>query len=243
LTYATQMMMVALVGVGLSLSEVGRARILYVAASIVVVFGIVFSYARGPWMGFMAALLIFFWGWKKRVAIAAGIALLVLTVAVAFFSPSLKSRAEAAFSSSANADRIALWSTTVDMIRDHVWLGVGPGMYRRAIPPYREGYNVRFLSSAHAHHNVLQELAERGLINTVLLAAFWFTIFYMGALKLKAADGKSRLVYLGMQSAIFGFWVAGMFQYNLGDAENAMLAYLVCGCITSGDKSDDGESG
>jgi len=242
LTFGTQMMMIALLGIGLVLTENIRSRTIYLISTAIVILGLVFSYARGPWLGFAAGFLIFFWSWNRKMAITFGLALLIICAAFISISPSLMARAEAAFSSSANPDRIAMWRSTAEMIEDHPWLGVGPGMYRRAIQPYREGYNVEFLSAAHAHNNVLQELAERGILGTVLLTAFWFTIFYAGALKLSASEKQKRGLYLGMLVALFSLWVSGMFQYNLGDAENAMLAYLICGFVIGWGVNHDAKS-
>lgn len=239
LTFGTQMMMIALIGIGVTLTENINKIALYLIGVALVVVGLVLSYARGPWLGFAAGFLIFFWSWNRKVAILFSLAFIIISAAIVSISPSLMARAEAAFSSSANPDRIAMWRSTVEMIKDHTLLGVGPGIYRRAIQPYREGYNVEFLSSAHAHHNVLQELAERGVLGTAFLIAFWFTIFYVGALRLNASEKQKRGLYLGMLSALFSLWVSGMFQYNLGDAENAMLAYLICGFIIGWGGSHD----
>lgn len=239
LTYGTQMMMVALLGTGMALKENVKNRAFYTIGTVIVLLGLVFSYARGPWLGFAVALLVFFWVWNKKMAIIFGLAFFITATAVVSISPSLMVRTYTAFSSSANADRIAMWRTTSEMIKDHLLFGVGPGMYRRAILPYRENYNVEFLSAAHAHHNLLQELAERGVVGTVFLIAFWFTIFYMGALRLRLYGKQKKELYLCMIVALFSLWVSGMFQYNLGDAENAMLAYLICGFITGWRDTND----
>lgn len=243
LTYGTQMMMVALLGIGVILKENVKNRTAYLGGVALVFLGLVFSYARGPWLGFAVALIVFLWSWSKRMTIVFGLVFFIATIAVVSVSPSLIERAEAAFSSPANVDRIALWRTTIEMIKDYPLFGVGPGAYRRAIIPYRKDYNVGFFSGAHAHHNLLQELAERGIVGTIFLVAFWFTIFYTGVLRFKLCRESKKLLYLAMMVSLFSLWVSGMFQYNLGDAENAMLAYLLCGLITGWRDSDDTKSG
>jgi putative inorganic carbon (HCO3(-)) transporter len=72
--------------------------------------------------------------------------------------------------------RFVLWHRSLEMLRDHPLLGVGPGNWRVVVPQYgAEGLNVSFLDGSvvrdHAHNVYLETGAETGLPGLVLYLA------------------------------------------------------------------------
>ncbi len=77
-----------------------------------------------------------------------------------------------------NIHRLTAWRSSVEMIRDHPLMGVGPGNWRIAILYYFEGKNVRIeaVNWARPHNDFLWVFAEKGMVGFVLFVA----IFVMG---------------------------------------------------------------
>ena len=68
--------------------------------------------------------------------------------------------------------RVLQWSDTLRMIAAHPWGGVGPGAYGEAYPAWQTV--PEFAVFAHAHSDLLEWLAETGLVGGVgLVAAVW----------------------------------------------------------------------
>jgi putative inorganic carbon (hco3(-)) transporter len=123
--------------------------------------------------------------------------------------------------------RLTLWKAGARMIRDHPWFGVGPERVPTEFLKMYRGSNLANIYYGHLENNFLQIAAERGLI---CFAAFlWFLIeLYAGLLRLlKVTDEGTRWTVLSAISALTGFVVSGLFQYNFGDSEVLLLLLFI----------------
>jgi putative inorganic carbon (HCO3(-)) transporter len=123
--------------------------------------------------------------------------------------------------------RLTLWKAGARMIRDHPWFGVGPERVPTEFLKMYRGSNLKDVYYGHLENNFLQIAAERGLI---CFAAFiWFLLeLYAGLVRLlKAADDGTRWIVLSAISALTGFVVSGLFQYNFGDSEVLLLLLFI----------------
>lgn len=106
--------------------------------------------------------------------------------------------------------RPTAWRPAVSMIRDHPWLGVGPGRYSYTL--VAGGYASRSSPvSAHAHSLPLQIAAESGVPAAVAFLAIWWSL--LGGLR--RCCGGNRSVNL-LAFAFGGVLVAYLIR-NLGD--------------------------
>lgn len=142
--------------------------------------------ARAAWLTYGLVVLVTgvqHWGWKRT-----GIGLLgggVLTVLLAVsFSNFLGPRIERSLAvldmeeqglDFALSGRLVLWQTTARIIIDHPLTGVGTDNFQAAYKAYA-GPNDQFVEwgragAFHAHHIVLEILAETGLIGLLLWLA------------------------------------------------------------------------
>ncbi len=121
-----------------------------------------------------------------------------------------------------------LWKGAYRIIKDHPWSGVGLGNFRLAYKNYlpyelQKTYN-------HAHNNFLQLGAETGLPG---LAAFIVLNIAILVFLLKSyfrVSEEARKTWIGgVLCAFVGFHLAGLFEYNFGDSEVAMLFWLLVG--------------
>lgn len=141
------------------------------------------TYSRGGWLALVAmGLLGLGLGltrvpFKVRVPLVGGLATLV--VAVVAVVPAIQIRLLSIFSGrgdSSNNFRITVWNTVGEMIRDHFWLGIGPGNRTfEAIYPYyqRAGFNA-----LGAYSVPLETWVELGVIGLVLFS--WLVLLIGG---------------------------------------------------------------
>jgi O-antigen ligase len=105
-------------------------------------------------------------------------------------------------------------------------IGVGPGqlkhVYARVAPP-----EALRRSTSHLHNTPLQILVERGIVG--LAAWLWIFVAFLvrgTAILRRLPRGASgdRALVLGSLAAIVTFLIAGLFEYNFGDAEVLLVA-------------------
>jgi O-antigen ligase len=171
------------IGLAVALLGLGRRRLLYGLALIPIGVAIVLSQSRGAiFVGVPLSILAIGllaggrWLWATvGVLIVGGIAAIPL-----LNSP----RIQALFSGGGGTSffRVALWKSTLEMIRDQPWFGVGPDNFLYA-------YRGRYLrpeawqepSLSHPHNVVLDFAARLGLIGLGVFiwmqAVFWITAF------------------------------------------------------------------
>ena len=241
LTYGNSLMMVLFLNVALFFSASSRKEKIALAGAFVLsLAALFFTYARGPWMGFMAGCMLYgFVKGKKGMAILA-VAVILIGGAFYFGSKSVRDRMETVAASQADVERIITWQIAVKMIKDYPIFGVGPGMFHQMVDSYRTGYNVHFTSRSHAHNSYLQVLVESGIVGFIPLVMVLTTLFYVGSRKMydKFIPPLSRELTLGSMAALTAFWVAALFQHNLGDGEVAMLMWFIAAAALRGGRRD-----
>jgi O-antigen ligase len=126
-------------------------------------------------------------------------------------------------------DRYYMWQAGIDMVLDKPVFGQGPGMILAVYPRYRwpEAPNPR---QPHLHNNLLQIAAERGLPGLAFFL-WWAVAAFVAALG-EARRGATEcpdVVWAagGVLAALAAVFVAGLFEYNLGDSEVLMLFLLL----------------
>jgi O-antigen ligase len=171
------------IGLAVALVGLGRRRVFYALALIPIGLAILLSQSRGAiFIGVPLSILAVGllaggrWLWATiGVLVVGGIAAIPL-----LNSP----RIQALFSGGGGTSffRVALWKSTLEMIRDQPWFGVGPDNFLYA-------YRGRYLrpeawqepSLSHPHNVVLDFAARLGLMGLGVFiwmqAAFWVTAF------------------------------------------------------------------
>jgi O-antigen ligase len=191
--------------------------------------GLAATYVRGAWVGFLVGVALLLGLLRRgRLLMIAGVVLLVLAVLLV---PSVRRRAESIAdpADSTARERWAMWDSALAMARDHPLLGVGPGGVKREYPQYAAP-EFRAKRRGHVHNTPLQILVERGILGlaawtSVFLAFFWRAVRVLRRLPREA--GRERDLLMGSLAAIAGFLVGGLTEYNFGDSEVALVAYVV----------------
>ena len=114
----------------------------------------------------------------------------------------------------------------------HFLLGVGMDSIKRYAKDWRLFEDGK-LPLGHFHSTLLQLAVERGL--PALLLWFWIVWIYARELKFKIQENQSEIlnlefgIALGIFGGLVGFFTSGIVHYNLGDAEVAMIFFLLMG--------------
>jgi O-antigen ligase len=215
----------------LALSRSALARATPAAVPYVVLpvaaWALVVSQTRSAWVGTAAGLAALGalallraprWAWAALAAM----------VALALLLPGgIRSRLTVVDESS--RDRYYMWQAGLDMVMERPVFGQGPGMVEVVYPRFKwpEAPNPR---QPHLHNNVLQIAAERGLPGLVFFL-WWVGVAFLAALRearRAAAEGRGpRWAAAGALAALSAVFVAGLFEYNLGDSEVLMLVLLL----------------
>ena len=106
--------------------------------------------------------------------------------------------------------RISMWGRAARMIREHPWLGVGPGNYSDAMEKVYAKPGDPFLYRFHAHNMILQVAAESGIPALLAFLLIWSRLLT----RLAALCARSQTGILAM--GLFGA-LAGLFSRGLGD--------------------------
>jgi len=183
---------------------------------------------RGAWLGFAAGLLVILALLRRRAMVL--FAVLVLAAGI-FTVPGILARVETiADPSEPNARaRLYMIQTGLRLAAEHPLLGLGPGGVKRAYSQYAPPEAVK-RATGHLHNTPLQIAVERGLVGL----AFWLAIFvdfFARAVRvlrrLPRDDEGARALVVGAVSAVAGFLVAGLFEYNFGDAEVLLVVMTI----------------
>jgi O-antigen ligase len=107
--------------------------------------------------------------------------------------------------------------------------GAGPGGVKREYRNYAQA-EALMERTGHLHNSALQILVELGVAG--LLAWLWiWAAFFTEAVRrfrrLPAAAWESEPPVAGSLAAITGFLLAGTAEYNFGDSEAVMLAWVI----------------
>ncbi|MCD6291641.1 MAG: O-antigen ligase family protein [Anaerolineae bacterium] len=197
-----------------------------------VIVGLIVSWSRGAWLGFVAATIVIIVarGWRTITAVALTIA---TGVAVIILGGYARSPATAALWSRMAGlghymhfidprtveitdknfpiiQRLAQWWAAWRMFSDHPWLGVGIGNYATAYPAY--ALPRWYLSLGHAHNYYLNAAAETGLIGlAAYLTAGIATLSWVGRQALKG-DGWQQALAIGILGVLAHLSVHNLFD-------------------------------
>jgi len=201
----------------------GKSKGLYWLVMAVVATSLVLSFTRGVWLGCIVATLYIVARWKPRMLWVIPVLLVVAYLA----GPSMiRRRVSLAFhpmDDPALAIRLEMWRAGLRMVREHPWVGVGPGniplVYTRYLPP---GTKPIFGFHDHLHDNFLQFAAERGL--PCLAAWLWFMLTLgCHTLRIRRRLSSERWVADAAFAAWLAFLAEGFFEYNFGTSPVLMV--------------------
>ncbi|MGH7356301.1 MAG: O-antigen ligase family protein [Candidatus Rokuibacteriota bacterium] len=186
------------------------------------------TFVRGAWLGFAAGVLVMLALLRRRAG-APGVMLLL--AAGIFAVPGVVARIETIADPAdlTARERLFMIQAGLRLAAEHPLLGIGPGGVKRAYPEYVPREAVK-RATGHLHNTPLQIAVERGLVGLGLWLAIFVDFFVRAGRVLRRLprDAETtRALVVGSVSAVAGFLVAGLFEYNFGDAEVLLVAMII----------------
>ena len=194
------------------------------------------SGSRGALVGAVVLALVLAWlapSRASRLAIAAACTILALGVLAL---PTTRSRvlATSQLSRKTVTGRTLLWRETLELVRDHPLLGVGPGGYVDAIPVYHDRRYEREVGPANPPDSpedwLLQAAAAGGLGLALLALILAGLVLRRGAEAVaEQPSAAERIAFGGMLAGLSGFSIALLFHFT--SAGTTPLAALFAGAL------------
>jgi putative inorganic carbon (hco3(-)) transporter len=181
--------------------------------------GLLASWSRGAWLGFLAACAVMAWSlprqrWQGSLLIGTGLLLGAVLWATGLLPAGVSQRLTGfgqdfvgfrdvrgviiTDDNYAVIERLAHWQAAIEMAKTHPWLGVGFGNYESAYPAYALINWPRALG--HAHNYYLNLLAETGIIGLSAYLLMWSTIIVVSwrLISTPILDWRQRGVVVGL---------------------------------------------
>ena len=241
-----------LLPLGIAYTIIGRMkptlRILLGYASVMLALGIGLSLSRGGWIATALALILFFLIllFHRGFRLPAALALLVIVLGVGYFVPRssvVQERAESAMKEAGSSDytRYKLWLPAIELWRENLWLGLGPGHfdYRfRSVRPQEIQ-----LQPDRAHNDFLNTLVDWGIVGFVLVMGALTVITYGVAKAWRNVGGvaadlgnrrSNRFAFvIGASFGLVALFFHSAIDFNMHIPANAILAVTLLALLAS----------
>lgn len=208
-----------------------KIRFFLAALSILLMACLLFTQARGAWLGFVAGLFfVCLFGGKKMFFRAFFIIAVFLIILVLFSPPVVKDQVRSFMSMSSDVsanDRMIIWKTGWRMFTDRMYLGHGLGTFMNVFGSYKP---KSYSEIVYAHNCYLQLAAEMGIIGLFIFLWFVFALLKGAILKfMKYEDRFLRAALIGFAGGILAYLVHSLFDTNLYSLSLAVLFWAVAG--------------
>ncbi len=207
----------------LSQAEQRSHKVILISAIVLLTACLVMTYSRGAFIAIVVVFAVYgvLKDWRVLVFFA------VVTGIIAYSDTTFVNRILSAFNmgDSSEGVRVGIWVSTIAMISDHPFAGIGWGAYQFVYPQYN--YYVADLDIIiyHAHNIYLNIAAEIGIVGA--LAFFWYffgtMLISLGASENSVENWLSRHLDKIISSSSFLQELSNMVNEKLADFSNRFL--------------------
>ena len=236
MTYSGLLMLVFVMLLAYALCFGWRKHKWVIPLACIIILVLVLSETRNAWMGAVAGAFIVILLRRRRATLI----LVVVLLAVYFAMPGkIQQRLQSGLDPNDpnTRNRIELFETSIRLIKQNPWFGVGPANVNREALHYRGSKEYPDWMYQHMHNNVLQIAVERGIPGLALwlwlmIRLAWDALRLYRSRARDSASPASREVLM-ISAAALGAWAAflfaGMLEYNFGDSEVLTLFLFIMG--------------
>ncbi len=205
-----------------------RARRAVALVLVVTAVALALTYSRGAWVAVVVMWMVAALCWERRLAWG----LPLIPLFILGYHGQITERMVSLFSGTDTSVllRFAFWDSTLQMIADAPWTGIGWGAYVSVYPQYDYYVHNADVLIYHAHNMYLHIAAETGLPGLMLfLLAFWGHGYAAWRTYRTAAGGWVRGASLAVLLATAGMTVNGLTDYAFFNRSVALTYWFLCG--------------
>jgi len=225
-------------------------RILFTVGSLLNLAAVVVCMGRSIWLGTLVTIIFivsFLLGWRKSVLVL-GVGLVIV---VGLFSMSgekyqsmLNSsvrgrRITSILSTQQNQDRLMMWKSAIDMIKDQPIIGLGPNSGERMLPYYQQvakkhNHKFQHQPGVGVHNIYLQNWLNFGLLGILGYFSIWLVLMVEGVKNIwrkSISYSKENSLILGIMAGMAGSMTAGVFENNFRDGEVQAVIFVIMGLV------------
>ena len=195
---------------------------LFALAVMGLVLGLTFS--RGAYLGIVFAFAVFFVLLDRRM-IFLGIFALVVAYFVLPDAMLERFLSIGNMADTSTSYRVSIWLGTIDIIRDHLILGIGPGLstWQLIYPLYAHAAAV----AHHSHMLFLQVLTELGLVGFFLFLLVIYHFYKNSFIAFIRATQTTKYWAMASMAAMTAFIVMGFTDYALFNYRLRLLFWVL----------------
>lgn len=229
-------------------------KIIVVYLTVFLMAGMIVTFSRAGWVALVVALAtLLFWGsWDWSVLwprLAVGAAAILLVVAVGWSIKPVRLYVQDTLSGEQKKDgsalrdptlggRTLMWQATTPLIKAHPLAGAGPGTWQYLHLKHRPAQLQ--IHADHAHNDILQLIAEYGLIGFAIVAWAFLAFFrHVAAMVRHNASSEQRAFAIGSALAVTAILVHSWFDFNMHVLANALVLVTLMGMTIAMDESDE----
>jgi len=205
-----------------------KLRILFLACMLPLFVGLVLTQTRSSWLGVLGGLVTI--GSLKNRKLIAVVAAVVICFAL-LAPQDLRKRAAtiADPTMSSNLSRLHMITTGWRMFLDRPFFGFGDVDLRKYYVTYTTPLDDA--EGGHLHNNIMQLLVTLGIVgfSAVMIMFIKLFLFEFAAANRLKDDWLLGSAALGSLGAYIGFHINGLFEWNFGDHEIAVLFWFSAG--------------
>ena len=155
----------------LAKTDANKRKMLIIAAILIMAMCLAMTYSRSAFLAIAAVFLVYgiFQDWRALILFAA------VTGIVIYKDPTFTERLLALFTVTTDSNeglRVGIWVSTIAMIADHPFIGIGYGAFKFIYPQYNYYLADPSVIVRHAHNLYLNVAAEIGIAGA--MAYFWY---------------------------------------------------------------------
>ena len=131
--------------------------------------------------------------------------------------------------------RLKVWTETVELIKDHPYIGTGPGTYAAEFTNYQPpGLSFMFIQ---AHNDYLHFTADMGLLVIPVMLWILFIFFKMAFQNVSDPSRQTRGFALSAMASVVAILIHSVSDFNLLIPANALLFTVIAGIVTHKNRS------
>lgn len=200
-------------------------KLIYFGAAIGGCLCMVLTYSRGCWIGLMLGMFVFVLMLYPKILLPV---CLIAPFSLFFIPESIMTRITSIgnLQDGSTAFRVFLWKSTIDMVKDVWYTGIGLGT--SAFTENYRPYSYEAVVAPHSHNTFLHVLCESGIFGlAVFVLLLYFTLRQLFVSYRQTQNKTVKILAAAFVSGLLGLLVQAMFDNTLYNYRMYMLFFAV----------------